>query len=70
MLFTLSANSNGFYLLNFLVISLIFIENKMLSPCDMRFEKGEKKVRQKVGVDRVKKTTAHALPSAPLSHFL
>ncbi len=38
-------------------------------PCDTRFEKGENKFgkrRVQTRADRVKKTTAHTLPSAPL----
>ncbi len=41
----------------------------MLFWCDLKFEKGEKNVRQKADsnrVDRVKMSMTQALPSAPL----
>ncbi len=58
------------YLFNFLFISFIFIKNKCFSVV-MLFEiwKGRKKVCQKADsnrVDRVKRSTRHVLPSAPL----
>ncbi len=35
-------NPTRCFIFNFLIISFNFIENKCLSRCDMRFEKGEK----------------------------
>ncbi len=62
-------NPTRYFIFNFLIISLIFIENKCLSDA-MRFEKGEKKFgkrRARTWVDCIKK---HALPSMPLKLIL
>uniref|UniRef100_A0A671PR30 Arrestin C-terminal-like domain-containing protein n=1 Tax=Sinocyclocheilus anshuiensis TaxID=1608454 RepID=A0A671PR30_9TELE len=62
-------NPTRYFIFNFLIISLIFIENKCLYDVIRDLKREGKKVRQKVGSNpghRVKKPRARAYPSAPV----
>ncbi len=63
-------NPTRYFIFNLLVIYLIFIENKCFYNVIWNLKNEEKKKyakrRNRIRVDRVKMSTTHTLPSAPL----